>query len=59
MQDRRVLIVDDEANIRLTLLETLASMDVPAETAENGKDALRLMEDHAFDLVLLDLKMPA
>ena len=58
MQDRRVLIVDDEANIRLTLLETLASMDVRAETAENGKDALRLMEDHAFDLVLLDLKMP-
>ena len=58
MQDRRVLIVDDEANIRLTLLETLASLDVQAETAENGRDALRMMEDRTYDLLLLDLKMP-
>ena len=53
-----MLVVDDEANIRLTLLETLAALDVQAETAENGKDALHLMEERAYDLVLLDLKMP-
>lgn len=57
-QNRIVLIVDDEENIRLTLLETLASMGVQAKAAENGREALSMLSRRRFDLVLLDLKLP-
>ena len=40
----RVLIVDDEETIRLTLQATLATMDVQAETARNGDEALSMLE---------------
>ncbi len=55
---RRVLVVDDEKNIRLTLSEALASEDVGVETAESGAEALAKIGDLTVALVLLDLKMP-
>ena len=58
MGNRRVLIVDDEAHIRLTLREALASMNVQVEAAANGQDALSMLDERPFDLVLLDLRMP-
>ena len=58
MQDRRVLVVDDEENIRLMLVETLSSMGVQAEVAENGRAALSMLTGRRFDLIMLDLRMP-
>lgn len=58
MQNHRVLIVDDEENIRLTLREALASTNIQVEAAANGQDALSLLNEQPYDLVLLDLKMP-
>jgi len=54
----RVLIVDDEKNIRLTLSETLASLPVEVDTAENGEQALKKVGAEQFSLILLDLRMP-
>lgn len=55
---RRVLVVDDEANVRLSLLAMLEPMGVEAEAVGRGRDALARIEEEAFDLILLDLKMP-
>lgn len=56
----RVLLVDDHklfrAGIR-SLLQTLADVEVVAEAAD-GSEALRLVEAHHPDVVLLDISMP-
>jgi DNA-binding NtrC family response regulator len=54
----RILVVDDEADIREGLELLLISEGYAAELAENGAEGLRKMEQHAYDLVLLDLMMP-
>lgn len=55
---RRVLVVDDEANVRLTISEALARPDLEVRTAASGEEALEIAETVRFDLVLLDLRMP-
>jgi two-component system response regulator HydG len=53
-----VLIVDDEEIVRRSHLRSLESTGCQAEAAEDGHKALRAMEDHPFDVILLDLRMP-
>ena len=53
-----VLVVDDDEVVRLSHVRSLRSVSCDAEAAEGGEDALRLMERHPFDVVLLDLRMP-
>lgn len=53
-----ILIVDDEEIVRLSHLRTLAGTHCDAQTAWDGPEALRAMERHPFDVVLLDLRMP-
>ena len=54
----RILIIDDEADIRESL-ETLLSLEgYLVEEAVNGTDGLRRLEQSNYDLVLLDLMMP-
>ena len=55
---RKVLVVDDEKNIRLMLTQALADGDTDVETAVNGEEALAKSEQMAYDLVLLDLMLP-
>jgi two-component system nitrogen regulation response regulator NtrX len=54
----RVLIVDDEPNIRKTLEMIHKNAGWKAASAEDGSVALELLEAGAFDLVYLDLSMP-
>ena len=59
MLDRtRILVVDDEEVVRLCLDRTLSSAYCEVETVPSGNDALELLEGRAFDVVLLDLRMP-
>lgn len=56
-----VLIVDDSATIRAVIEKTLGMAQVPITElhhAENGKEALRILEDHWIDLVFSDINMP-
>lgn len=58
---RRVLLVDDEKYIRLGLKAMLAKLDtVFQEVYEcgDGWDALNLVRENKFDLIILDIKMP-
>lgn len=55
----KVLIVDDEERFRTTLRKLLSVAGVEATTAGSGQEALRELADTAYDVVLLDVKMPA
>lgn len=55
---KRILIVDDDVIIRITFEKLLKTGNYMIQQAKDVGDALRLMRDHIFDLVLLDLKLP-
>ncbi|RQW05951.1 MAG: hybrid sensor histidine kinase/response regulator [Calditrichaeota bacterium] len=56
--DVRVVVADDIADNRNLLIEIMKQMDIKSIPAENGKDALSLIEKEMPDLVFLDLQMP-
>ncbi len=53
-----VLLVDDEFHIRQIVRLALAKFDLEIVEADNGEDALKLLAEGRFDLVLLDLDLP-
>ncbi|MCK6526151.1 sigma-54 dependent transcriptional regulator [Myxococcota bacterium] len=55
---RRVLVVDDEENIRHLLLVILKRAGYEAEAVPDGEVALRRLEDGDFGVVLSDIRMP-
>lgn len=58
MEPIRVLIVDDEAELVTALKERLNLRGFEASGVTAGAEALALLADASFDVVLLDLKMP-
>ncbi|HEX8099619.1 MAG TPA: response regulator [Actinomycetota bacterium] len=59
MSDRAsILVVDDDAVHRQTLVAALTREGHNVTTAENGKDALDIVRSQPFDVVLLDILMP-
>ena len=54
----KVLIVDDEEVVRLSHLRSLQSANCNAKVAEDGLRAIQVMEEQAFDVILLDIRMP-
>ncbi|MEE9219558.1 MAG: sigma-54 dependent transcriptional regulator [Acidobacteriota bacterium] len=55
----RILVVDDEKLIRWSLRQNLERAGYQAVEAEDGEQALKLLEEEGADLVLLDIRMPA
>ena len=55
---RRVLVVDDDDDIRLLLEELLRGAGYAVETAHDGRAALRAFHENPTDVVVLDLSMP-
>lgn len=55
---RRVLVVDDNEQVRATLEAVLRSSQFHVTTAANVGEALRLINEQAFDVLLCDLHMP-
>jgi two-component system, NtrC family, response regulator AlgB len=53
----RILVVDDEKNIRQAMATALEVMDHEVATASTAQEALRLMEAGTFQVILLDLKL--
>jgi len=58
MTKQRVLIVDDEPDIRELLEITLLRMGLETRSAEDYSNATRILHDESFDLCLTDMKLP-
>ena len=58
IQNRSILIVDDEPQIRRVLKTSLSSQGGRVLVAENGEQALEVLRQETVDVVLLDLNMP-
>jgi two-component system KDP operon response regulator KdpE len=54
----RILVVDDEPQIRRVMRATLVARGYMVNTARNGEEALDKVREERFDLVLLDINMP-
>jgi DNA-binding response OmpR family regulator len=55
---KRILIVDDEADITILLRQVLEEASFAVETASNGEIGITLATTTHFDLILLDVRMP-
>ena len=55
---KKILIVDDEEDVRLFVADFFGERDFNVETAGSGEDALEKIEKSVPDLVLLDIMMP-
>jgi DNA-binding response OmpR family regulator len=58
MSEAHILIVEDEPKISRVLQLELEYENYETKIANNGKDALRLMQEKEWDLVLLDIMIP-
>jgi two-component system response regulator PilR (NtrC family) len=58
MTRQRILIVDDEPDIRELLEITLLRMGLETRSVEDYNNATRLLHDETFDLCLTDMKLP-
>jgi len=55
---KKILVVDDEENIRFLYKEELGDEGYEVTLASSGKEALELLESGKPDLITLDIKMP-
>ncbi|PIV82823.1 MAG: hypothetical protein CO150_02000 [Nitrospirae bacterium CG_4_9_14_3_um_filter_53_35] len=53
-----ILVVEDEEKMRELLQKILLTEGYLVQTASNGSAALSMIEEHSFDIVLTDVKMP-
>ena len=58
MTSSRILVVDDEPQLRRTLRSTLSALGFTVADAETGEAALEKLREEKFDLLLLDINMP-
>lgn len=54
----RILVVDDEQRIRTLCREVLELQDYSVTEASNGAQALDILKEHSFSLILSDIMMP-
>jgi putative two-component system response regulator len=58
MEERNILIIDDEAVLRQSLCYFLEDREYNVQAADDGQTGLELMAEYSFDLVITDLRMP-
>ena len=57
-EPKRILVVDDEEDVRILVCRILRDLDYEVDGAGDGGEALAKIEEHRPDLVVLDLMMP-
>jgi DNA-binding response OmpR family regulator len=55
---KKILVVDDEETIREIMQINLVRLGYDPELAKNAKEALEILENEKFPLIITDLKMP-
>jgi CheY-like chemotaxis protein len=56
--NKRILIVDDETNVRLNFRTTLETEGYEIFEARSGEEAVQSLAEHTFALAILDIRMP-
>ena len=57
-ESARILLIDDEGNIRKTVSMKLKQAGYSVDTAENGKQAIEKAEANFYNLALIDIRLP-
>lgn len=57
-QHRRVLVIDDDSEVRRLLGTALRQKSLAVDEARDGREAIALLAEHRYSVVLLDLLMP-
>jgi two-component system alkaline phosphatase synthesis response regulator PhoP len=57
-EDAYILVVDDEGAIRYSISKTLQRVGYQVHTAASGEEALEMMGNQDYDVVLTDIRMP-
>ena len=55
---KKILVVDDEDDVRLFLQDFLSERDLQVLAAASGEEALEIVDKESPDIILLDLMMP-
>ncbi len=58
MAPPKILVVDDEGDFLETLINRLNKRKIATRGCASGEEALRLMRENRFDVIVLDIKMP-
>ncbi|MCP3873280.1 MAG: response regulator transcription factor [Desulfobacteraceae bacterium] len=58
MTQIKILVAEDDTNIRMGLVDTLESEEYQVTQAKDGRQAFELFGNDTFDLILLDVMMP-
>ncbi len=58
LEGRRILVVDDSKDLQVLMKRYLIKQGAEVSVRENGAEALELLRQSEFDLVLMDIKMP-
>jgi DNA-binding NtrC family response regulator len=58
MQTQKVLVVDDDPGVRTMLSQTLDRSGYDVQSAVDGSEALCLIKDNQFNLVITDIRLP-
>ncbi|RDV37414.1 response regulator [Bradymonadaceae bacterium TMQ3] len=56
--EQRILVVDDIPTIAASVGFLLSDLEVPIDIAENGEEALQMLQEQAYSLVISDVDMP-
>ena len=54
----KVLLVDDEEDFTDALSKRLEARNLKVKTVNRGEDAVHMVDEHSFDVIILDLSMP-
>ncbi|MGO8990845.1 MAG: response regulator [bacterium] len=54
----RILIIEDDEEMRALLKDSLLEDGIEFDSAENGSEAIRKLVEEPFDLVITDIRMP-
>jgi two-component system response regulator (stage 0 sporulation protein F) len=58
MAQKRIMVVDDDKNIRNLIVQILSKYDYDLVQVSNGEACLKRLEEQSVDCVLLDLQLP-
>ncbi|HNR62603.1 MAG TPA: response regulator [Thermotogota bacterium] len=58
MEKPKILVVEDEDNMRFLISEELSDEGYLVDTAANGSECLQKFEENPYDLVTIDIEMP-